>query len=110
MYDSPDTMGTTLITPIKEDVLSLDRIESSINKLTTRKTKDIEGYQAEILKMGRFILIPYLHKPLNLVLPIFKNGDKSVLSNYKAIMVSHILAKLYGLILEKKLSLWLESQ
>ena len=32
-----------------------------------------------------------------LIVPIFKNGDTSVPSNYKTIMVSHILAKLYGL-------------
>ena len=50
-------MGTTLITPIKEDVFSLDDIESGINKLANGKAKDIEGYEAEILKMGRSILI-----------------------------------------------------
>ena len=60
-------MGTTLITPIKEDVFSLDDIESGTNKLANGKAKDIEGYQAKILKMGRSILIPYLHKLLNLV-------------------------------------------
>ena len=74
--------------------------------------------------MGRSILIPYLHKLLNLVVahgfpqlltqslivPIFKIGDNGVPSNSMTIMVSHILAKLYGLILEKKLSLWLESE
>ena len=115
-------MGITLITQIKEEVFSLDDIYSGINKLANGKAKDIEGYQAEILKMGRSILIPYLHKLLNLVVthgfpwlwtqslivPIFKNGDKSAPSNYRTIMVSHILVKLYGLILEKKLSLWLE--
>ena len=105
-------------------IFSLDDIESGINNLTNGKAKDIEGYEVEILKMGRSILIPYLHKLLNLVVthgfpqlwtqslivPKFKNGYKSVPSNYRMIMVSHILAKLYGLILEKKLSLWLESQ
>ena len=60
------TMGTTLITPIKEDLFSLDDIESGINKLANGTTKDIEGYQVEILKMGRSILIPYLPKILNL--------------------------------------------
>ena len=116
LYDSLDTMGTTLITPIKEDVFSLDDNESSINKLANGKAKYIEWYHVEILKMGRFILISYLHKLLNLVVthgfpqiwtqslivPIFKNGDKSIPSNYRIIMISHILAKLYGLILEKK--------
>jgi hypothetical protein len=40
---------------------------------------------------------------------IFKNGDRNIPSNYRTIMISRILAKLYGIILEKKISLWLES-
>jgi len=38
---------------------------------------------------------------------IFKNGDKIVPANYKTIMTSHILAKLYGLILENKIEIGL---
>jgi hypothetical protein len=45
----------------------------------------------------------------SLIVPIFKNGDGNIPSNYRTIMISHILAKLYGIILEKKISLWLES-
>jgi hypothetical protein len=45
----------------------------------------------------------------SLILPIFKNGDKNIPSNYRTIMISSILAKLYGIILEKKISIWLES-
>jgi hypothetical protein len=45
----------------------------------------------------------------SLIVPIFKNGDRNILSNYRTIMISPILAKLYGIILEKKISLWLES-
>lgn len=123
LYDSPNTMDTILNTLIKEDVFSLEDVESSINKLTNGKAKDIEGYQVEIFKMTIFIRIPHLHKLLNffvqrgfpqlwtqiLIVPIFKNGDKRIPSNYMTIMLSHILAKLNGLILEKKLSLWLEN-
>ena len=29
-------------------------------------------------------------------------------SNYRTIMISHLLAKLYGIILEKKINEWLE--
>ena len=117
-------MGTTSIPPTNEDVFYLDDIESGINKLTNGKAKDIEGYQVGILKMGRSILIPHLHKLLNiaethgfpqlwkqrLIVPIFKNEDKIVPSNYKTITIIHILAKLYALILENKLSPWLEIQ
>jgi hypothetical protein len=45
----------------------------------------------------------------SLIVPIFKNGDRNIPSNYRTIMISPILAKLYGIILEKKISLWLES-
>jgi hypothetical protein len=44
----------------------------------------------------------------SLIVPIFKNGDTNIPSNYRTIMISIILAKLYGNILEKKISLWLE--
>ena len=73
--------------------------------------------------MGRSVLISHLHTLLNLVIkhgfpklwtqslivPIFKNGDKSVPSNYKIIMINHILAKLYGLILERSLDFGLKT-
>lgn len=73
--------------------------------------------------MERFILIPHLPKLLNmtvehgfpklwtqiLIVHIFKSGDKKSPSNYMNIMISHILAKLYGLILERNTSLWLEN-
>ena len=45
----------------------------------------------------------------SLIVPIFKNGDRNIPSNYRTIMISSILAKLYGIILEKKISIWLES-
>lgn len=61
-------MGAILNTPIKEDIFSLEDIEFGTNKLANGKTKDIEGYQDDIFKMGRSILIPHLHKLLNLVL------------------------------------------
>jgi len=70
----------------------LGDIESGINKLTNGKFKDIEGHQAEIFKMGKSILIPHLHKLLNLaikhgfpklwtqslIVPIFKMGTKAL--------------------------------
>jgi hypothetical protein len=43
------------------------------------------------------------------LVPIFKNGDRNIPSNYRTIMIILILAKIYGIILEKKINLWLES-
>jgi hypothetical protein len=45
----------------------------------------------------------------SLIVLIFKNGDRNILSNYRTIMISPILSKLYGIILDKNISLWLES-
>jgi hypothetical protein len=45
----------------------------------------------------------------SLIVPIFKNGDINIPSNYRTIMISPILAKIYGTILENKISLWLKS-
>jgi hypothetical protein len=87
------------------------------------RAKDIEGYQAKILNIGGPMLIPHIHELFNLVVkhgfpktwtqslvvPIFKSGDRSNSSTYMTIIISHILAKLYIIILEKKINIWLES-
>ena len=74
------------------------------------------------MKNGGPILIPHIHKLFNLEVMqgfpnpwnkdlinlIFKSGDKNNPSNYQAIMISPILAKLYSIILEKKISVLIE--
>jgi len=102
---------------------SIEDINFGVKQLANGKAKDIKGYQAEILKIGGPILIHHLHKLFNLavkqnfpkpwnqslIVPIFKCGDKSNPSNYRTIMISPILSKLYGSILEKNISIWLEN-
>jgi hypothetical protein len=117
-------METIPIVPTKDFFFfSLDDIEFGVKSLTNGKAKDIEGYQDEIFKIGGPILIPHIHKLFNLIVkkgfpkpstqslivPIFKNGDKNIPSNYRTIMISPISSKLYGIILEKNISIWLES-
>ena len=46
----------------------------------------------------------------SLIIPIFKSGDTNNPSNYRKIMISLVLAKLYGIILEKKINRWLDSE
>jgi hypothetical protein len=106
-----------------DEVLFLDDIEFGVKRFANGKAKDIEGYQAESFKIGGSIHIPHIHnlfnlavkegflKPLmqSLIVPILKNGYRNIPSNYKTIIISLILPKLYGIILEKKIILWLES-
>jgi hypothetical protein len=116
-------METIPLVPTNEEVFSLDDIDFGVKQLANGKAKDIEGYQAEIFKIGGPILIHNIHKLFNLAVkqgfpkpwmqslmaPIFKNGDRNIPSSYRTIMISSILAKLYGIILEKKIRFWLES-
>ena len=92
----------------------LEDIDFGVKCLANGKAKDIEGYQEEILKIGGHVLITHIHKLFNLavkqwfptpwtqslIIPIFKSGDKNDPSNYRTIMISPLLAKLYGIILE----------
>jgi hypothetical protein len=123
IYEFHNATNTVPIFPIEDEVFSLDEIEFRVKWLENGKDKDIEGYQAEIFKIRGPILIPHIHnlfklvvkqdfhKPWtqSLIVPIFKNGDRNIPSNFATIMISLILAKLYGIILEKKNSIWLES-
>jgi hypothetical protein len=61
-----NAMDTIPIVPTKEEVFSLDDIEFWVKKLANGKAKDIEGYQAKILKIEGPILIPHMHKLFNL--------------------------------------------
>jgi hypothetical protein len=122
IYEFPNVMDTIPIFPTKDVIFSLDDIEFRVKRLANGKAKDIEGYEAENFKTEGPILIPHIHKLLNLIVKhgfpkpwmqslivsIFKNGDRNIPSNYRTNMISSILAKLYGIILEKKIILWLE--
>ena len=118
LYESSDTRDNIQTLLTTEEVFSLEDIYFRVKCLANGKAKDIEGYQAEILKIGGSVFIPHIHKLFNLVLkqgfhtpwtqsliiPIFKSGDKNDPSNYHTIMIIPLLAKLYGIILEKNIN------
>ena len=47
-------------------VFSLEDIDFRVKRLANGKSKYIEGYQEEILKIGGLVLIPHIHKLFNL--------------------------------------------
>jgi hypothetical protein len=65
LYEFPNSMDTIPIIPTKEEVFSLYDIEFGFKWLANGKAKDIEGYQAEIFKIGGSIFIPHIHKLFN---------------------------------------------
>jgi len=94
-----------------KEFFSLEEIDFGLNRLENGKTKDTEGYQAEILNIGGPVLIPHIYKLFNqavkqgfpkpwtesLIIPIFKSVDTNNPSNYRTIMINPLLARLYGL-------------
>ena len=47
---------------------------------------------------------------MHTIVPIHKIGDTLDLGNYRSIMIGHVLAKLYGAILEAKFSAHAEAE
>ena len=117
IYGSRNVLNNIPKVSAEDEVFSIEDIKFGVKRLANGKTKDIEGYQVEILKIGGPIC--HIHKLFNstvkqafpkiwtqsLIVPIFKSGDKINPSNYRTIMISPILSKLYGSILEKKISI-----
>jgi len=65
LYDSHNDMGAILNTLVQEDIFYLEDVKFKIKQLANGKSGDIEGYQAEIFKIGRSIPIPHIQKLLN---------------------------------------------
>jgi hypothetical protein len=84
-------------------LFSIQDIEFRVKRLENKKSKDIKGYQDEILKNGGPILIPHIRKLFNLTVnqgfpkpwtqrltvPIFKSDDKINPPNYRTIMINY---------------------
>jgi hypothetical protein len=92
MYESPNVMDNMPNNSTKDEIFSIEELKFWVKWLSEGKTKDIEGYQAEILKIGGPILIPHIHKLFNLaiqqgipkpwtqslIVPILKEGIKVI--------------------------------
>ena len=93
-----------------------------IKKLGAGKAKELDELQAEYLKWGLKILSPHITKNFNNIIqqgfladwttsmeiPLFKSGDVNNPSNYKTIMINPLFAKLFGSMIENKISKWTE--
>jgi hypothetical protein len=61
-------MDTIPNLPTKEEVFSIEDIESRVKRLANGKSKEIEGYQDQMLKIRGPIPIPHIPKLLNLAI------------------------------------------
>jgi hypothetical protein len=102
--------------------ITLIELLQALKKLQRNKAVGLDGMKTEfILDAGELLHIPLLTtfncfleegfpKALStrVVHALFKGGDVSKFDNYKGITIQPILAKLFTMILEKRLSEWVE--
>jgi hypothetical protein len=103
-------------------LFTVQEIEVGIKNLGVGKAKDLVELQAEYLKWGSKTLAPHIMKIFNniiqqgfptdwttsLAIPLFKSGDVNNPSNYRTIMINPLFAKLFGSMLENRISRWAE--
>jgi len=106
------------------ELFTVQEIEMGIKKLGVGKAKDLAELQAEYLRWGSKILAPHITKIFNniiqqglptdwttsLAIPLFKSGNVNNPSNYRTIMINPLFAKLFGSMLENKISKWAEER
>ena len=100
------------------ELFSENDIIQGIRRLAAGKAQDIDGLQAEYLKWGAEILTPHITKIFNsvnregflvkwttsVVIPLHKSGDINNPSNYRTIMINPLFGKLFGSLVEQKIS------
>jgi hypothetical protein len=102
--------------------ITLVELLQALKKLQRNKVAGLDGMKSElILDVGELLHMPLLRmfncfmvegfpKALStqVVHALFKGGDASKFDNYRGIMVGPILAKLFTMILNKRLNEWVE--
>ncbi len=97
-------------------------IANAIKRLKQGKATKLDGVKAEFVIDGCDALLRILQTLFNKLLSegfcsflvvgvihaLFKNGDASSVDNYKGIVVGHVIAKLFAMVLESRLSSWAE--
>lgn len=125
LYEKKDSKTHIEQSRIKEyqEIFTTKEVSKAIQGLMNGKARDSQGLNAEMIKWGGENLIQKIHEcmnravaegfPLpwtkNTLVPIFKGGKKEEAGNYRTIMVSNLMAKVFGKILEKKISGWAET-
>jgi hypothetical protein len=102
--------------------ITLTKLFQALKKLQRNKATGLDGMKVEfILDAGELLHMPLLTTfncfleegflealSTGVVHVLFKGGDASKFDNYRGITVGPILAKLFAMILEKRLNEWVE--
>jgi hypothetical protein len=102
--------------------IQLCEIADAIKRLKRGKVVGLDGVKAEFVIDGCDALLRILQTLFNKLLSegfcsslavgvihaLFKNGDASSVDNYRGITVGPVIAKLFAMVLESRLSSWAE--
>lgn len=102
--------------------VNLNKVMTQLWKLSNDKCKDLDGLSIKLLKWGvdaiGSILIKVLENAsiyvisstwfIQKVFPIHKSMSKDLVTNYRNIMMGSFFAKLFGKLVQSKLSTWAE--
>jgi hypothetical protein len=102
--------------------ITLVELLQALKKLQRNKAAGLDGMKAEfILDAGELLHMPLLTTfncflmegfpkalSIGVVHALFKGGNASKFDNYRGIMVRPIIAKLFTMILDKRLNEWVE--
>ena len=106
-----------------DTVIKDKEIQTSIAKLKNNKSSGLDSIRNEMIKAGATVLLPCLNKLFNLIFssgyyssslakgyitPIFKTGDNSDPDNYRGIIITSNIGKLFNMIFNSRLDKFLE--
>ena len=110
--------------PMSSSFFTAEMVERAIRLLQHRRSADHTGLQSEHLIYAATTIAPLIAHVFNraigegfpeewtrhTIVPIHKSGDTLDPGNYRTIMIGHVMAKLYGAVLEAELSSFAETE
>ncbi|MCO5601437.1 hypothetical protein L7F22_055559 [Adiantum nelumboides] len=101
---------------------TVEDVRGGLKKMVTRKAGDFQSFKSEMLKWTKEETHSWICDMFNLALqhgmphywstnwikPLHKGGDANNVNNYRTIMVGSFMAKLFGCVMEMKISKWVE--
>ena len=104
--------------------ITCEEVEDALKRLKRHKAAGLDGIKAEFILDAQDLLLQPLTCTFNQMLqrgvpecwcegvihPIFKSGDENDPSNYRGITVTAVLAKLFAMVIEARMSCWAESK
>lgn len=116
------TQGSHGVVPQLNVPITVEEVSAAFKRLKPRKASGIDGIKAQYLLDAEDILLQPMTATFNQMLasgvpqtwcsgvihPIFKSGDVCDPGNYRGITVTSVLAKLFAMVLEARMSKWAE--